>query len=173
MKRMLLLLVSLLLISSVAMADHIGIYSDASGTSCSLAPGFSTTTTVIHKFSAGAVGARFKVAFPAGSLFIAFLPTNVVVPVGTLNSDISVGYGECRSGCIVVGTITAILAAGTAQVLPADGLPDILYANCVYDELTATGGRAAVGGICDDMGIDDCTVAVEPSTWGSVKSLYR
>jgi len=173
MKRMLWLLASLLLISSVAMADHIGIYSDAGGTSCSLAPGFSTTATVIHKFSLGALGSRFKVVLPAGSSFFGFIPPHGFITLGIANSDISVAYGACLSGCIVLGTITAILAPGTAQVLPADLFPDILYANCVYDEVTATGGRAAVGGVCDDMGIDNCTVRVEPSTWGQVKSLYR
>lgn len=39
MKRMLLLLLSLLLASTVAMADHIGIYSDESGGTCFLGSG--------------------------------------------------------------------------------------------------------------------------------------
>jgi hypothetical protein len=49
MKRMLLLLVSLLLVSSVAMADHIGIYR-CDGTTV-FSHGITITNSVIHKFS--------------------------------------------------------------------------------------------------------------------------
>lgn len=174
MKRLLLLLVSLLLLSSVAMADHIGIYSDASGESCNLgniAGQFSTTVTVIHKFATGAVGSRFKILFPAGTNFFVFNTPFVVV--GVVPTDLSLGYGECRSGCIVLGNLIAIYGPGTLQVVAADLQANILYADCSFVEKIATGGTAPVNGVgyCDAEG--GCTVAVEPSTWGSVKSLYR
>ena len=173
MKRLLLLLVSLLLISSVALADHIGIYSDASGESCSLgniAGQFSTTATVIHKFATGAVGSRFKITFPPGTAFFAFNTPFVVV--GVAPTDLSLGYRECRSGCIVLGNLLAIYGAGTIQVQPADGQISILYADCALVEKPATGGVASVSAIgpCEFAG---CTVPVESWTWGSVKSLYR
>ncbi len=181
MKRVLSLFFFLLLISSVAMADHIGLFKDASGSSCNLgSPGFNTTATMIHKFSAGATGSRFKVAFPPGSSFFAF--NTQFTPVGLLTMDLSLGYGQCLSGCIVLGSIVAILGAGQATVLPADTFPNIIYTNCLFAELPATGGQAYVGGSenCSEVlqmqgnaVLADCTVAVAPSTWGSVKSLYR
>ncbi len=166
MMRMLLLLVSLLLISSVAMADNIGVYSDATGSSCYLgAPGvFSATVTIIQKFSEGATGSRFKVMLPDGSSFFGF--NTPYVPVGTLPNDLSLGYGTCLSGSIVLGTILAIYSAGLVQVLPADNFADIIYTDCSFAELPATGGYGTVGSQCD-------TGAVEPSTWGGVKALYR
>src|SRR4030095_15872272 len=120
MKRLLLLLSCLLVISSTAMADHIGVYSDATGESCDLgAPGqFNPNAAVVHKFSAGATGSRFKVVFPAGTAFFGF--NTPYVPVGALNTDLSLGYGTCLSGAFVLGTINAIYGAGTGSVQPAD-----------------------------------------------------
>jgi hypothetical protein len=166
MKRMLLVLVSLLLLSSVAMADHIGVYSDAGGSSCYLgAPGvFSAMATVIHKFSEGATGSRFKVMFPAGTTFFAF--NTSLVPVGSLPNDLSLGYGTCLSGSIVLGTILAIYSAGLVQVLPSDLFTDIIYTDCSFAELPASGGYATVGSQCD-------AGAIEASTWAGVKALYR
>jgi hypothetical protein len=168
MKRMLLLLVSLLLISSVAMADHIGLYRDATGGSCYLgAPGqFNPNVAIIHKFTQGATGSRFKATFPAGTSFFGF--NTPYVPIGLLTGDLSLGYGQCLSGSIVLGTINAIYGAGTAQILPADAFAYILYTDCSFGEYPATGGNAYIGGT------GQCyPFAVEPSTWGSVKALYR
>jgi len=174
MKRMLWLLFSLLLISSVAMADHIGIYSDATGQSCQLgniAGQFSTSATVIHKYASGATASRFKATFPAGTVFIGLVSPYILV--GALPTDLSLGYGQCRSGCIVLGTLNAFYGVGTLQILAADGQANILYADCSFTEHPASGGTAAVNVPGECLDNDGCTVAVEPSTWGSVKSLYR
>ena len=44
-------------------------------------------------------------------------------------------------------------------------LPNIIYTDCSFGEHPATGGIGYVG--------HDCPIAVEPATWGKVKSLYR
>ena len=166
MKRMLVLLVSILVISSVAMADHIGVYGDENGQSCNLgAPGLTTTPTIIDTTTSGATGSRFKVTLPAGSTFLGF---NTPFPeIGDLPGDQSLGYGGCYTGSIVLGTIVAAVTAGTVEVLPADNFASIIYTDCSFGELNATGGKGYVGS-------GDClALAVEPPTWGRVKSLYR
>jgi hypothetical protein len=168
MKKLLLLTICLLMVSSAALADHIGVFSDGTGGTCYLgaAGQFSPTATVIHKFTTGATGSRFKVTFPAGTAFFGF--NTPYVPVGALNSDLSLGYGQCLTGSIVLGTINAIYGAGTGQVNTADLQAFILYTNCLFAELPASGGQFFVGPF------GDCPHdAVEPSTWGSVKALYR
>ena len=168
MKRLLLLISSLLVISTTSWADLIGVYSDATGASCNLgaAGQFNPNATVIHRFTQGATGSRFKVTFPAGTSFFGF--NTPYVPVGALNSDLSLGYGQCLNGMIVLGTINAVYGAGTGTVEKADLQPIILYTDCVFAELPATGGNFYVGGS------DYCgSTPVEPSTWGSVKALYR
>jgi len=171
MKKLLLLTLCLSLLSSAAWADHFGVYSDGTGSSCNLgniAGQFSPSATVIHKFTTGATGSRFKVTFPAGTAFFGF--NTPFVPVGALNTDLSLGYGTCISGSIILGTINAIYGAGQGQVEKADLQPIILYTNCLFAELPATGGTFYVGqtGFCPEQ-----STPVEPSTWGSVKALYH
>lgn len=168
MKKVLLLMVAVLMISSVAMADHFGVYSDGSGASCALgaAGAFNPNGTVIEKFSLGSTGCRFKVAFPAGTAVFGF--NTPYVPVGAIQTDLSLAYGTCLTGSIVLGTINAIYGAGQGDVLAADLQPAIIYTDCSFGEYHATGGSFYVGnqGDCHE-------VATEPTTWGSVKALYR
>ena len=168
MKSLLLLVVALLMTASAAKADHIGIYSDASGSSCYLGnAGFNNTATVVHKFSLGATSSRFKVTLPAGSTFFAF--STPFVPIGDLTSDLSLGYAACPNGSIPLRTIVAVLTAGIARGLPADNFSYIIYDAC-FGEYPATGGYGYVG-LSTDYPCSE--VAVESSTWGKVKSLYR
>jgi hypothetical protein len=166
MKTLVLLTVALLMMANVVNADHIGVHRNSESESCNLGnPGFNPNAVVVHKFSLGATGSRFKVTLPAGSSFFGF--NTPYVPIGVLTSDLSLGYGLCLTGSFVLGTMVAILNPGTVNVLPADNFSNIIYTDCSFGELPATGGTAWVGGL------DDCVDAVEPSTWGKVKSLYR
>jgi len=171
MKKVLLLMVAVLMISSVAMADeHIGVYTDGTGTSCTLgniAGQFFPGATVVQRTTTGATGSRFKVTFPVGTAFFGF--NTPFVPVGALNTDLSLGYGSCITGTIVLGTINAIYGAGTGTLEKADLQPKIIYTDCNFGEYEATGGFFYVNG----TGPCEPIIATEPSTWGQVKSLYR
>jgi hypothetical protein len=171
MKKVLLLMLAVLMVSSVAMADHIGIYTDDTGSSCILnSTPFQSQTAVIHKFSAGTTGSRFKIATSSPGMVFAFNTTYSTI--GTYDSDISVGYGAtCLTGSIVVGHLLIAGGAGPAgsmSVLTAPGQLGILYLQCNFAEKIATGGTAYVlsSGPCNE-------VATENSTWGQVKALYR
>jgi len=169
MKKVLLLMVAALMVSSVAMADHLGIYTDASGASCDLgAPGFfNGNAVVVHKFSPATTGVRFKIALPVGSSIFAF--NTLYNAGGQASTDISVGYGGCLSGSFPVGSLVASLLPGTLQIVAADLQTNIQYTDCSFNELVATGGSAYVGGTgpCNEP------TATETSTWGQVKALYR
>src|SRR5258705_13807935 len=111
MKKVLLLMVAVLMISSVAMADHFGIYTDATGSSCALAPSpFNPGVTVIEKFSLGSTGCRFKVVPGAGNGIFGF--NTPWVPVGDIQHDISLAYGSCQTGSVVLGTMLMSIGAG-------------------------------------------------------------
>lgn len=175
--RKMLMLCALLLIAlpQIAAADHIGVYSDASGSGCMIAPGISTTSAVVHKFSLGAVGSRFRVAFPPGTTVYAFNTWNAYPAVGDVQTGIGVAYGTCLQGSWAVGTFVADYAPGAVCMHSAIGFPTINYFDCNFDELPASGSGASVGSPCGaHNGGPACgPVAVESSTWGSVKSLYR
>lgn len=169
MKKVLLLMVAVLMISSVAMADHIGVYTDGTATACLLAPGFTSTATVVQKFSTGSSAARFKVVLPAGSSFFSF--STPYTTSGGLTTDLSVGYSPCLSGSFVVGQIVAILTPGTISVAASDLQSNIFWLDCDFIQHNGTGGHATVGASGNPQ---DCgEVATEPSTWGQVKALYR
>lgn len=148
-----------------ALADHIGIYSDQTGTSCLLAAGFSHTATVLHRFSAGAMASFFTITATGGSNVFALESEYPVV--GSINSSLLVSYGQCLSGTIVVGKVVGVFLPGIVSVTPAPGYDSAIYENCASIRLPATGGQVYIGGA------GNCVIAVEPSTWGAVKALYR
>ena len=167
MKKVLLLMVAALMISSVAMADHISVYVDQDGTNCALgAPGF-LQPYVVHKLTTGTTGSRFKVQFPAGTNIFGF--NTPYTPVGNIQSDISIGYGVCLTGSNSIGQISGNFTAGVVQVLAADLQPTIIVTDCQVAEHPATGGTAYVGttGNCNEP------VPTQQSTWGQVKALYH
>lgn len=165
MKKVLLLTLAVLMISSVAMADHIGVYSDCTGSSCLIAPG-ANSVAVVHKFSLGTTLSRWKIDM-GSSTFFAF---NSPYPaIGSATTDISVAYGSCLMGSNCIGTVFGNFAAGELKIVAADGQPYVLWADCNFGEHEGTGGSAWANGATGDCR----EVATESSTWGSVKALYR
>jgi len=179
------LLVALLLLSIAlpmrSWADHIGLYSDRTGASCVLATGFNTEVAIIHKFSLGATGSRFRVELPAGSTLFLFNSPYVGAgqPPSTLLQGVQLTYpclNTTVSGNLVLGTLVAILSLGYARVLPAVDQTSVVYYDCDGVEKQATGGEAAIG-----INDDPCRTfdpwpppnPVQQSTWGNVKALYR
>ena len=168
MKKVLLLMLAVLMISSAAMAEHIGLFSDTNGTDCKLAAGFNPNVYVVESSLGGTTGSRFKVTPGAGNSILAFNTT--YVPIGNISNDLSLAYGQCLTGQVVLGSILMSLAGpGSLEVVAADAFPTIIYTNCLFGEFPATGGKAYVGVV------GDCAfpIATQPSTWGQVKSLYR
>ena len=155
--------------ASVASADVIGVFTDANGYSCQLAPGFTTTATVMHKFTTGSVGSNFKLILPAGSVLFAFQTVfNQPVPID--QGNISVQYGQCLTGHIAIGFIVAVLQVGVIHVAPSDN--GIGY----VESITCSGASRFVYPATAGVGtIEGCyqPLATEATTWGSVKALYR
>jgi hypothetical protein len=170
MKRTLLLLFSLLLISNAALADHIGIYSDPSGAECRLTAGV-TTAWVIHKYNAtGATASRFRIDSSSlvGTIFVF---NSTYVTIGNWNTDVSIAYGGCLSGPIVLGSFLMNATGGRLYVREAQGQSCIVYTDCNFSEYCATGGNACVA--CQSSCECQICAPTEQSTWGSVKALYR
>ena len=170
MRYVLILFMLLLLSPNPAAADHLGVFTDQTASNCNLAPGFTGTAVVMHKFTLGTTMSRFRLEFPAGSSFFAF--NTPFVLVGSIQSDASVAYLQCLQVSVVVGTITAFLTEGILWVKPADGFSDVIVSDCAFVETSATCGAAYVG--IPDPYCPTCqTVATDQTTWGAVKSLYR
>ena len=168
MKKFLVLGLFLMAVPTAAMADFIGIFSDVTGTSFCLAPGASNTNAVIHKFATGATGSRWKIIMANGTQFFGL--NTPYLTIGTITTDLTVAYGECKTGSIVIGTLSWIIPQGIFDVAPADSQTRVLYIDCNFAEVPTVGGRAH----STDHPTGDCIpLATESSTWGSVKALYR
>lgn len=169
MKRILLLAVSMMSLANAAMADQIGIYNDATGSSCQIATGFNPNVVIIHKLSLGTTGSRFKMVFSPGSTFFNF--ATPFTTIGSLTTDLEVQYGQCLTGSFVVGYVVAVFQPGTLEIAPADGAEGYVIAyNCVPVQRYAYTNSACVGGVGNCC---STPVATEPTTWGAVKALYR
>ena len=109
--RILLLLTSLvavsgiLLWSSVARADIVGIYSSPSAASCAILQGSITQPTIVHKTTLGATGSRFSAPLPPalGLVWLADL-NQFPNTTGDTQNGMTVDYLSCLSGNIHVTT---------------------------------------------------------------------
>jgi hypothetical protein len=181
MKRFGLLVISLLALAAPAFGQVgvLGIYADDQGNNCNISdPGgvLSNNVNVVHKFDPGdgATAVRFRIDPPVGAnwTFLAF--STIYTPSGSVGTDISIGYGTCTQLTTLVGT--AIISSVTpspacGQVIISPGFTaTVLAADCSFNEFPMpTPGK----GIANPDGTCQCNIAVEETTWGKVKSLYR
>ena len=119
----------------------------------------------------GATGVRFSTEPTAGFTGVWLGDSSAFVTVGNTQTDLSVGYGACIPPPIVVVTMSYQLfgtseACSQLRIVPADNFRWVISGDvdCFFAE-----------GIITDLGNlhVNCPVAVEPTTWGAVKALYR
>jgi hypothetical protein len=173
-----------------AAADHIGIYTDPSAQSCVGPLGYYSPVWVyvIHENGAGAKGSKWRVAHDMPLVLLAFntgqftWPFPPGDPLGTGRVE---GYSECRTIPYVIGELGFYnpgqpLPAGCdhLRVEPHQGdaytgpETTVVVVDCAGVAQPATGGHFSFASPLD---CDDCgrPLAVEATTWGSVKALYR
>jgi hypothetical protein len=183
MKRFALSVIVIVALASPAFAQvgKIGVFSDAAGNSCNLTDtggGSLINTYVVHKLGPadGSTGARFRIDAPAGATWTYIAFQSIYTSFGPANLDVSVGYGGCQSNAAVpVGNAlwSSAVASPTCSFVylrdPAGGT-DINVTDCNYAVVIIPDPgemRANPDGTCQ------CDIAVQPTTWGQVKALYR
>ena len=164
----------------LAGVGEMGIYADPQGSNCFLYDNGGSaliTTYVVHHFYSGdqAIGSRFGIELSAGAswLFLGFQSAFQGIP-STL-SDIALGYGSCINTTTMVGyalwlSPVATPTCTTLTLKPADSLPTIIFTDCAYNELPPPFVNFMVA---NPNGSCWCFTATQPTTWGSVKALYR
>lgn len=180
MKRFLLVLLAVAVPSATAHADAIGLYSDPSGDFCAgpTQPFATNTVYVLHQFSTGATQSTWQVTNTAA----------VMIPVGSSCSQLSIQgspftgitvfYPGCQAGSFVICELqyfkTSTDPVAGCYQLHVEGYNNVspTYLDCNDNEAAADGGFYTF----DIEGKDtcfDCSIPVESTTWGHVKSLYR
>ena len=129
--------------------SSVGIYTDASGTTCSFAgnaPGVVTGYVVARPGADGVRAVRFAAPVPScfGGIFVGDDIPNALVFVGDSQSGISISSGNCETAPLHVLTISYFRSSATATccpypVLAEAGQPSVLAVNCAGDEVAYTG----------------------------------
>jgi hypothetical protein len=177
MKKVLLIGLGVVLAANVAFADHIGIYGDAAGATCTLAllaPFAPINTYVIHKFTTGTTGSQWKI-IDTSTLFQAGTASPYAV-LGNAYTGASVAYGGCLVGQVTAMTLTHLwfgqaVVCGKMEVVSDPLAPYIQVTDCNFAAKQATGGQFFFNpnGTCTNCN----EVATETTTWGTIKALYR
>lgn len=197
--RSLLLACAIVLLPVTLRADAIGVYVDLSGSGCTYRDDASRpyTLTVIHKFNAGSTAARFRIEFSdamTGTLVSVTSPHADVT--GSPLTGVNIEFGGCMVGDHVVAELN-MLFYGTsgrcswirvaAHPSSVDGMLDVYdcaaptnrepaswegtHVDTVDPHSCPSDGCGCHGGCC-------CRpysppLAVQSTTWGQIKALYR
>jgi hypothetical protein len=168
----------LLFTSPVQAQNKIELFADAAGTSCELLDTDGVALKVVYAIMTGttaSTGLRFKAPKPAcwtGATFVGNV--SQYVSVGSSEADWSIGFGYCLQPPLVVGQINFV-ASGIGQPccqMSAAPSFQFVYTTCLFGENPLIVGQKLT---INPTAACRCPqpVAVEASTWGRVKSLYR
>jgi hypothetical protein len=150
------------------------------------------TVYIRETFNLGSMATRFKLALATGATITYVSETHPYTSVGNTQSGISICYGSCVSGSILVATVTYMSTgtdqncsqllvvphpnAETVEILTCDGIPTATFNRDL--NLLSPGG-VPCGCSPSHMfpgtphQFDCMTIATKNSTWGSIKALYR
>jgi hypothetical protein len=184
MKKFVLTVLAIAVAASPAFAQvgDISAYADGAGTSCNIvdaAPGL-ITVNVLHKHTVGATASQWAINLNAGATltFTGVQAAPGMLVLGNSAADISVAYGGCVSGDFLIATVS-YFGAGTSPACsfinfgpaPTSPIPgQVASVACDLSTVIVTPtGQANI----NPNGTCQCDVAVNETTWGGVKALYR
>lgn len=169
----------LLAAPSFADTAQLELFSDAGLSSCSLSdvPG-PVIVYVVQTGGEPMSGVRFSAPKPAcwNATWVGDDYGSTGGEAGNSQTVASVAYGQCRTAPALVIRMLFVSAGSTSACCAYNTLDADIYSDCVFplfhDHPLATGPKSVT--INPDASCPCALpVAVEPSTWGRVKSLYR
>ncbi len=185
MKRVVLMALALLGVSSFALGQDIGsidVFSDAALTTCNFTEDGGTMRVYIaHTHSTATAGSMWKLTRSGGAEGLALELLSTTTPYLAIGSNVeesyAVAYLGCLSGTFLIATVTYIgeglvPACALFTIEPADDAPTgkIEMVDCADHKFVldqAGQGRVNPDGTCQ------CSVPASATTWGKVKALYN
>lgn len=173
------------LLSAPALAqDRIELYADEQGTTCEIAEPTSPPIVQVHVLITGPInvtGVRFKAPQPDCWVGATWLGDRTAYGgIGNSQTDWSVGFGKCLSTApaAYVGSIAYLISNQAQPCCVVTALPAVEFVitdcsgNFVEHELEAS--KPLIVNPNETCGCQSAlTTAVEPTSWGRVKALYR
>ncbi len=123
----------------------------------------------------GMAAAQFSLSTPGGVTNFGFTPAGSFLNAGN-SVDLLLAVGGCPMGPILAGSWGFFpTAAGNYCLVASPGESERLTVDCdTVNPLTHPSTAIGFGVDGDPSCIDNlCASAVEPTTWGAIKSLYR
>jgi hypothetical protein len=165
--------------AALAQAGAIGIFKDPAGTNCYLDDKSAGVTAyyVVHVATGGATGCQYSAPKPSCMTATFLSDTNAFpVTVGGSQGGISAGYGACRTGPILIQTISYFTQGLTPACCryyvlphPSGTTGKIEVADCSFTTIEGSSIRAVINA----TSVCPCgEPSAEESTWGQVKTLY-
>jgi hypothetical protein len=162
----------------VLAAHSIGIYADELAQSCEISDpggGVQKTFYIVHtNEDLGVIGSAWQLQWDPGMTMVwVGDDATPLFKVGDAMNGAQISYTQCTTGTFKIDSVT-MLSFGTSAPCsylrlgphPTQGR---VMVDCGFRYMPFTSGEAIVNA----NGTCACTVATEPTTWGTVKALYR
>jgi len=169
--------------------DRIELWADENMSTCSISEPTSPPIVLVHVFVTGPTPAnavRFKAPKPdcwVGATWLGDRLEDGVVGLGSSQTDWSVAWTAGAGGCTAANTLPVYLGAisylisGQAQpCCKIDALPagQFAWVDCDFVEHDLEPSRSVIVNPNETCGCQSgVTTAVESTSWGRVKALYR
>ena len=184
MKKFVLTILAIAVAASPALAQvgDISAYADGAGTSCNIvdtAPGI-ITVNILHKHTVGGTASQWAVVLGGGATltFTGLQAAPGMLMLGAPPTDVSISYGGCVVGDFLIATV-GYFGAGTSPACsfisfaaaPTSPIPgEVAMVECDFETLSVVPtGQANI----NPNASCQCDVAVNETTWGGIKALYR
>lgn len=141
-------------------------------------PGILFTVYVVHTASPGAKGSTWRIENTSSAFSLGGSCGGLSI-TGDPFTGISVNYGGCLGGAFTIcqlsfiSFVSPIPGCYHVNVRPFPGNSAVEVVGCDDTARSVTGGYFSFDPHGKGGGCDDCATATEPTTWGSVKALYR
>ena len=181
MKRIALIAVilsALIVAGAGAQVGKIELYADATMSGCELVDQ-GTTLMVVHAFYTGplSTGVRFIAPKPSCWLGATWVgDTSTYTAIGNSQTDWSIAFAACLSAPVHVGQSNYFATGGAepcCEVVAMASLFGFVYTDCWFGEYPLSNGGQKVVINPNESCRCQSPLAIETTTWGGVKSLYR
>jgi hypothetical protein len=183
MKRLLLLTVVVLSVSSMAFAQvgMINVYADAGQASCNFVDLGALVQVFLFHEGGGATAAQFLLEVPAAWMHLGDT-WNTATSIGTSISGVSLGYGACLGGVTPfnLGSVnffgSAAAACERVSIVPDPASLTLMVelVDCVLPKPNKFTFAEGGSGTINSDGSCQCNIIpVRETTWGGIKALYN
>jgi hypothetical protein len=187
MKSLLLVVLAVVFAVPVFAQDRIELYADRNAASCTIVEPISPPIVQVHIFITGPMGAtgvRFTAEKPAcwvGATWLGDALIPGAVNVSNSQYDWSIAFGGCTDPSVpnYIGAISyqisnQALPCCIVTALPSVPMDYFMFTDCNYGEHALEPTKSIVVNPNESCGCQSAIkLAVAPSTWGHIKSLYR